>query len=331
MTTATATAEKQTTALVAPIANVGRELAFGNYDREQVELLKRTVAKGATDDQFALFMTIAQRRKLDPFVKQIWCVLRKNKDGSVEMAVQTAIDGFRLIAQRTGQYDGQSEPQWCGEDGAWKDVWLSNTPPLAARIAVYRKDVQRPFHGIAMLKSYASYKDDGKTLAAKWGQMPEHMLAKCAEALAFRKAFPEDMSGINTADEMDHVNAIDVPVVEKLALPPAVTAPEVDLWSPFLAELATAPGASDFAEAFGSAVTTWTEDEISEAWAKIIAHHETRKGLNEAIGPWASIVKRHGKLSTRVAKLEKSVGETYKARIDQLRAAEVAAQNGATP
>lgn len=315
------------TAITAPAANVGRELMFGRYDREQIELLKRTVAKGATDDQFALFMTIAQRRRLDPFAKQIWCVLRKS-GGIVEMAVQTAIDGFRLIAQRTGEYDGQDKALWCGEDGIWKDVWLSDKPPAAAVVLVYRKGVSRPFPGIAHLKGYAAYKDDGKTLAAKWGQMPEHMLAKCAEALALRKAFPEELSGIYTDDEMDHANAIDVQSVEKLpALPAAIADPQVDPWAPFLAELAAAPGAGEFAEAIGKPVPAWTEAEIVEVWAKMIAHHGSRRALNEAVGPWAAIVERHAAASTRIAKLKATVGEPYKARVLEFRAAEKKAED----
>ena len=317
------------TAITAPAANVGRELMFGRYDREQIELLKRTVAKGTTDDQFALFMTIAQRRKLDPFAKQIWCVLRKG-----EMSVQTAIDGFRLIAQRTGEYDGQGKPLWCGEDGVWKDVWLSDTPPAAAQVLVYRKGVSHPSPGIAHLKSYAAY-DDKARLQSKWAQMPEHMLAKCAEALALRKGFPEELSGLYTDDEMGHADVIDVPSVEKLVnVPPANAEPQIDSWVPFLTDLATAPGAADFAESIGKPVPTWTEAEIVEVWAKMIAHHTSRRALNEAVGPWAAIVERHAAASTRIARLKATVGEPYKARVLEFRAAEkkaAAAQEGAQP
>lgn len=328
-TTATAgAAAPQTTALTAPTANVGRELTFYGLDREKIELLKRTVAKGTTDDQFALFMTIAQRRRLDPFAKQIWCVLRKNGN-VVEMTVQTAIDGFRLIAHRTGEYDGQDPPQWCGSDGVWKDVWTSNEPPAVARVMAYRKGISRPFAGIAHLKGYATYKDDGKTLAVKWGSMPEHMLAKCAEALALRKAFPEELSGINTDDEMDNASAIDVPSVERIVTAKPAE-PEVDPWIPFLAELAAVPGAAQFADAFGADVTAWTEEEIVAAFQRMF-EADTVSALNTAVGPWVTVINRHAKVSTRIAKLKESIGGPYKARTAQLRAAEQAAQNGGQP
>lgn len=319
-----ATENTATALATAPAANVGRELDFGMH-RDKVELLKRTVAKGTTDDQFALFMTIAQRRRLDPFAKQIWCVLRKGKSGVWEMTAQTSIDGYRLIAQRTGEYDGQDGPWWCGEDGAWKDVWLNKAPPKAAKVVVYRKGVSHPLTGIAHLESYAAYKDDGKTLEAKWAQMPEHMLAKCAETLALRKAFPEELSGLNTDDEMDHVsNAIDVPSVERI-VPPKAAEPEVDPWTAFLAELATVPGAAQFADAFGESVATWTEEHVLKVCVDIIAEHENRKALNEALGTWSAIIDRHAKGSTRIAKLKDAVGVNYKARVASLRAAEKAA------
>ena len=325
MSTATATAENKTTALVAP-TNAGRELQFYGLDREKIELLKRTVAKGTTDDQFALFMTIAQRRRLDPFAKQIWCVLRKG-----EMSVQTAIDGFRLIAQRTGEYDGQGKPLWCGGDGVWKDVWLSDNPPAAAMVLVYRKGVSHPSPGIAHLKSYAAY-DDKARLQAKWAQMPEHMLAKCAEALALRKAFPEDLSGLYTDDEMEHADVIDAVSIEKLPIvPPADAAPQVDTWAAFLTDLATAPGAAGYAEAFGSMLPQWTEEEIVASFQRMFADHDDVKPLNEAVGPWFAIIDRHAKGSTRIAKLKEPLIASYKARTSAIREAAKAAQNGGQP
>ena len=137
MTTTAAAPAATTTALSpaasAPPANVGRELSFYGMDREQVDLLKRTVARGTSDDQLALFLVTAKRLGLDPFAKQIYCVLRQVKGGNgFEMAIQVGIDGFRAIAARTGEVDGQEGPFWCSEDGVWRDSWMSNEPPAAA-------------------------------------------------------------------------------------------------------------------------------------------------------------------------------------------------------
>ena len=324
--TASAAAEKQITSITAPTSNPGRELLLYGMDREQMDLLKRTIAKGVTDDQLSLFLMTAKRRRLDPFARQIWAVLRYDKDSRTHvMSIQTGIDGFRVVAQRTGQYAGQDAPQWCGIDGAWTDVWLSDEPPLAARVLVYRKDIERPFVGIAKLKSYAMYKDDGKTLSSKWGQMPEHMLAKCAEALGMRKAFPEDLSGLYTPEEMDHVESIDVPYVEKLQ-PTAATEPQVDTWAEFLADL-TEIG-EPLVEKCGLPVAQWTEEEVSAAWRRAIAH-DTVQAINKEIGPWALVIDRHAKVATRVARLKDVLAPEYKARTAAIREADKARQAAA--
>lgn len=167
------------------------------------QLLRETYAKGATQMEFELFVSVANRLRLDPFARQIYAVKRYDKTLKREvMQAQVSIDGMRLTAERTGLYAGQGAPQWCGYDGHWVDVWLDEEPPAAARVAVYRRDFSQPIVATALFREYAQYAQSGE-LTRFWQLMPANQLAKCAEALGLRKAFPNELSGIYSVEEME--------------------------------------------------------------------------------------------------------------------------------
>ena len=151
------------------------------------------IGKAPVADQH-VFLHVCQRTGLDPFAKQIYMIERGGK-----WTIQTAIDGFRLVADQRREYAGQAEPEWCGDDGQWTDHWVGGKPPVAARVRVYRSDWQQPATGVVMFTEFTAGN-------AQWKTKPAHMLAKCAEALALRKAFPKDLSGVFTDDEMAHVD-----------------------------------------------------------------------------------------------------------------------------
>lgn len=176
-------------------AHLAQVPSMNEWTRERLDLIKHTYCRGATDAEYELFVGQCKRLRLSPEARQIWSVARKNKDGTIERSTQVSIDGFRLVAERSGKYAGQTPVEWCGTDGVWTQSWIADGAPVAARVGVHRTDFKEPLVRFARLKSFAQY-------SPFWSKMPEHMIAKVAEALALRAAFPNDLSGVYIPEEM---------------------------------------------------------------------------------------------------------------------------------
>lgn len=165
------------------------------YSPEQLDLITNTVAKGATPLELQMFLTYARRTGLDPIARQIHFVARR--DGGT---IQVGIDGYRLMAERTGLYAGNDDPVF---DGSTKDGY-----PAKAIVTVWKlvAGTRCPFTASARWEEYAPYYKDG--LGTMWKKMPHNMLGKCAEAAALRKAFPAELSGVYTSEEMQQADVL---------------------------------------------------------------------------------------------------------------------------
>lgn len=160
------------------------------------------------------FLAHCRRTGLDPIARQIYAIERGGKWG-----IQVSIDGFRLVAERSRQYGGQVPVQWTADGETWVDVWVKNEPPAAARVGVIRRDFTEVLYAVARFEAYAVYDEEWageypnrrktgkKTLSDMWARMHAEQIAKVAEALALRKAFPMELSGLYTDEEMDQANS----------------------------------------------------------------------------------------------------------------------------
>lgn len=175
--------------------------ASEEWGENKARVLKDTICSELSPPEFSLFVEVCRAKKLDPFSRQIHAVMRWNSQARKKtMTIQTGIDGFRALAERTGKYAGQRGPFWCGDDGVWKDVWLSADPPSAAKVEVLRTDFSEPLVGVALFKEFSQSGQNG--LNPMWRKLGSVMIAKCAESVALRRGFPEELSGLYTDDEM---------------------------------------------------------------------------------------------------------------------------------
>lgn len=189
-----------TNIIKSPAQTVSASLA--NDWENKIDLIKSTVAVGATDAELQLFLHQCKKTGLDPLAKQIYFQKYNDKKGTSKMTIIIGIDGYRSIAERSGEYAGNDDP-----------VFDNELSPTKATVTVYRivRGVRCPFTASARWDQY--YPGDQKGFM--WKKMPHMMLGKVAESLALRKAFPADLSGTYTAEEMEQATKEGAPSHEQ--------------------------------------------------------------------------------------------------------------------
>lgn len=130
--------------------------------------------------------------------KQRHCYLL-NRGG--KWGVTVSIDGFRLVANQDPEYAGQDGPYWTtGPDQPWTDVPPTKTP-YAAKVGVIRNK-----NGSLVTTWGIAKYEDYNAGSPMWRKFASTMIAKCAEALALRKALPGRLGGLYTVEEMDQAD-----------------------------------------------------------------------------------------------------------------------------
>jgi len=197
---------------------VRRESGTLSFTPEQEQLIKDTVCKGGTSDELKLFLYVCTKSGLDPFSRQIYSIPRKVKNDQGAYvnvrSIQTGIDGFRTVSERSfarggsSKYGGEIDPVYCGEDGVWQEIWLKPESPLAAKAGVVKFLETSKGESIREVVYKTVYWDSvcqkyNGVPSARWqGKSGVHQLGKCALAAAHRAAFPQDLSGIYLNEEM---------------------------------------------------------------------------------------------------------------------------------
>lgn len=193
------------------------------FTASQIATIKATVAADTNHTEFDLFMEACRAYGLDPFRKQIFAlVYSKNDPAKRKMSIIVSRDGYRILAQRCGDYRPASEPAQIAYDEAAK----SETNPkgiVSATVRLWKQDNKGewyPVIGEAYWDEFAPLKDEWaendrgqrrptgkKTLDAtgNWARMPIVMITKCAESQALRAGWPDQFGSIHSEEEMEHI------------------------------------------------------------------------------------------------------------------------------
>lgn len=191
--------------------------------KEQIDLLvkNKIIPEGTPPEQIKFFAEVCQRKKLDPFQRQIHLIERREKDQygnwKKSYTIQAGIDGMRAIAQRNAKII--SYRRWVEK----RDDDLYGCCEIVSDRGKYYDEL--PF------KEYVQTKANGEPVIF-WKKFPQTMIKKCAEESVLRMMTPEDLSGIYGDDEMMQADSempmAQIQLPKKELLPQKAELPPVD-------------------------------------------------------------------------------------------------------
>lgn len=180
--------------------------ALSMNENELLSVLRNSLYPGAADESIKLVVSYCRASQLDPMQKPVHIVpMWDSKSRQTRDVVMPGIGLYRTQAARSGQYAGVTEPEF-GEDVTETLDGVAVTYPKWCKVSVRRTMANgqvADFTAKELWKeNYATKKNDTDAPNAMWKRRPYAQLAKCAEAQALRKAFPE-VGAQPTADEME--------------------------------------------------------------------------------------------------------------------------------
>jgi phage recombination protein Bet len=176
----------------------------------QVGIIKNTIAKGASNEELKLFFYECRRRGVHPMDRLIHFLVRGDEDrGNRKVTFQASIDFLRGQAEETGEYRGQDIPEFGPEVPGTKF-------PSWAKVTVRRVDRETGIvYPVSAVAYWEEYCPASEKMRFMWNKMPHSQLAKCAEALALRKAFPKKIASLYSFEEMEQADMLEAPAKNK--------------------------------------------------------------------------------------------------------------------
>ena len=205
--------------------NIAAINTTNEIDQHIWSALKNSLYTGARDESIKMVLDYCKAAKLDPMQKPVHIVPMSVKNAltgkhEYKDVVMAGVGLYRIQAARSQQYAGVSEPEFgedvtCNLGGA--DITYQKWCKVTVKKLVNNNIVEFTAKEY-WLENYAAKKDTA-TPNTMWQKRPYGQLAKCAEAQALRKAFPEIVSQHPTAEEMEGKNFDDLEIEVKNITP----------------------------------------------------------------------------------------------------------------
>lgn len=183
---------------IAKITNEIVPVLTAGFSSGEIQALKNTVAKDATDDEFTVLMRLATTYGLDPFRKEIWCIKRKKEDPAL---IMTSRDGYLKIAKCDPGFDGLQafvvkEGDEFNIDAGTGTVTHSFKFPRGKIIGAWAVAHHKGRRPVSCFVEFAEYNNGSPV----WQKYPSAMIQKVAEAFVLKRQY--DINGLTTQEEM---------------------------------------------------------------------------------------------------------------------------------